>query len=219
MRLNLVIALALSFCLMLPRTSFAWVEEINQPEQNYDQSITYDDFQEFPTNTDNYDEDYSPPPSPIVRHKSHEIQTYDSSSSSMPSQIASAGEKILVIDPRLHSWGAYSSQGKLIRSGRATSGAKWCDDIGRPCRTKTGVFKINSLGSRDCISNSYPVDQGGGAPMPYCMFFNGGQAIHGSHQVVKANVSHGCVRVGVQDAQWIRYDFAKLGTKVVVKSY
>jgi lipoprotein-anchoring transpeptidase ErfK/SrfK len=59
------------------------------------------------------------------------------------------------------------------------------------------------------------------------MFFNGGQALHGSYQVVPANISHGCVRLRVKDAKWLRYNFAEeptaqnedLGTIVIIKSY
>lgn len=64
--------------------------------------------------------------------------------------------------------------------------------------------------------------------MPYCMFFNGGQAFHGSPGgVIKGNVSHGCVRMFVEDAEWLRYDFVEppmdtngyRGTRVVVLPY
>lgn len=127
-------------------------------------------------------------------------------------------EKVIIIDPRTHTWRAYSATGKLMRSGLATAGSRWCPDIGRPCRTRTGTFHIYTLGSSDCKSTKYPVGRGG-APMPYCMFFNGGQGLHGSNQVVAANVSHGCVRLHVGDARWIRYNFATIGTKVIIKSY
>lgn len=128
------------------------------------------------------------------------------------------GEKVIVIDPRAHTWAAYSASGQLLRSGIATAGAKWCPDIQRACRTKSGVFRISSLGSSSCKSTRYPVGRGG-APMPYCMFFNGNQGLHGSHEVARANLSHGCVRVTVSDAKWIRFNFATHGTKVIVKSY
>ena len=127
-------------------------------------------------------------------------------------------EKVIVVDPRKHIWRAYSSDGKLVRSGVATTGARWCPDVGRPCKTKTGVFRVYSLGSHSCFSKKYPLPRGG-APMPYCMYFNGGQGIHGSYQVVRANASHGCVRVRVSDAKWLRFNFVNVGTKIVVKSY
>lgn len=127
-------------------------------------------------------------------------------------------ERVIIIDPRKHKWSAYAANGKLIRSGMATAGSSWCPDIGKPCRTKIGVFRVYSLGSSGCYSKKFPVGRGG-APMPYCMFFNGGQAIHGSYNVVPANVSHGCIRVHVSDARWLRFNFINVGTKVVVRPY
>ncbi len=44
--------------------------------------------------------------------------------------------------------------------------------------------------------------------MPYCMFFNGNQGLHGSPYVMEGNVSHGCVRLSVSDAEWLRFNFA-----------
>lgn len=129
-----------------------------------------------------------------------------------------APEKMVVVDPRKHKWSAYNSNGKLLHSGLATAGSSWCPDIGRPCKTKSGVFRVYSLGSSSCVSKKYPINRGG-APMPYCMYFNGGQGIHGSYQVVPANVSHGCVRVRVSDAKWLRFNFVTVGTKIVVKPY
>jgi lipoprotein-anchoring transpeptidase ErfK/SrfK len=137
--------------------------------------------------------------------------------SRIPKTINTA-EKVVVIDPRVHVWGAYDSSGNLLKAGLATAGGDWCPDIGRACHTKPGSFRVNSLGSPNCKSSKYPVPRGG-APMPYCMFFNGGQGMHGSYQVVEGNVSHGCVRLHVPDAEWLRYNFVNVGTKVIVKPY
>jgi lipoprotein-anchoring transpeptidase ErfK/SrfK len=130
----------------------------------------------------------------------------------------SVGERKLVIDPNKHTWAAYDSNGKLLRTGIVTAGAKWCADINRRCKTQSGVFRIQTLGSASCVSSKFPIGEGG-APMPYCMYFNGGQAIHGSYEVSRSNRSHGCVRVTVSDARWLRFNFLKIGTKVVVKPY
>lgn len=137
--------------------------------------------------------------------------------SRLPSRIHT-NERTILIDPSVHAWGAYNSDGYLVRAGLATAGSSWCEDIGRPCRTKIGHFRIFSLGSSECKSSRYPIPDGG-APMPYCMFFNGHQGLHGSYQVVEGNVSHGCVRVEVDDAEWIRFNFARVGTKVIVQPY
>lgn len=145
----------------------------------------------------------------------------------LPEFIKNQAEKVILVDPNEHAWGAYSAKGKLIRWGIATAGAAWCADLGHACRTNAGTFRISSLGGNNCMSNKFPVTANGGAPMPYCMYFNGGQAIHGSSEVEYANVSHGCVRVHVDDAKWLRYHFVEgpslynnyRGTKVVIKSY
>lgn len=136
----------------------------------------------------------------------------------MPSQIEPIGERMILVDPSIHQWGAYDPNGRLVRQGRATSGADWCNDIQQPCRTHTGSFRIRSLGSAGCKSPSFPLPRGG-APMPYCMYYNEVQAIHGSPKVVKGNISHGCVRVYPSDAKWLRFNFARIGTLVHILPY
>lgn len=138
--------------------------------------------------------------------------------SRMPSSIKPLGEKVIIVNPNVHAWGAYDSNGNLLRSGLATAGGDWCPDIHRRCHTRSGSFRIQSLGSASCKSTIYPLPRGG-APMPYCMFFNGHQGLHGSYNVVDANASHGCVRLHVSDAEWVRFNFARIGTKVIVKPY
>lgn len=136
-------------------------------------------------------------------------------------------EKVIIFDPVAHAWGAYDEAGSLVRWGPATGGNSYCADIGRSCRTKAGEFRIFQLGSSNCKSSKFPLPDGG-APMPFCMFFNGGQAFHGSPgAVIAGNVSHGCVRMFVSDAEWLRYSFVEApnadngyrGTKVIVRSY
>jgi hypothetical protein len=129
-----------------------------------------------------------------------------------------AGGKQILVDPNVHAWGAYDSNGNLIKAGLATAGSHYCKDLGRPCRTRAGTFHIQSLGNASCKSTIYPLGKGG-APMPYCMFFNGNQGLHGSPYAVEGNVSHGCVRMHVSDADWVRFNFATVGTKVVVRPY
>lgn len=139
--------------------------------------------------------------------------------SRLPSKI-STGEKTVLVNPNVHAWGAYDSDGSLIRAGLATAGSNWCPDLGRPCHTHSGTFRVQSLGSPSCKSTIFPVGRGG-APMPYCMYFNGGQALHGTgeNELAEANMSHGCVRMHVSDAEWLRYNFVNVGTKVIVEPY
>lgn len=152
--------------------------------------------------------------------------TMNHSSYALSGQISAPGEKVIVVDPRSHEWGAYSPNGSLMRSGTATAGSNWCRDLHRPCRTRSGSFRIYSLGSADCKSHKFPLPHGG-AHMPYCMFFNGGQGLHGSNEVVAGNISHGCVRMHVGDAKWLRFNFVEgpnrynhyRGTRVIVRHY
>lgn len=145
---------------------------------------------------------------------------YTEYQSRLPPQIDTNGKKVVVVDPNVNAWGAYDADGQLIRGGIATAGGKWCDDINEPCQTTPGEYKITSLGDSECYSKKYPLPDGGGL-MPYCMFFHNGMALHGSPDaaVVEQNISHGCVRMRIPDAEWLRYNFAQVGTKVVVLNY
>lgn len=145
---------------------------------------------------------------------------------SLPATISPPGEKLILVDPRIHVWGAYDSDGYLVKSGVASAGKNWCPDTKQPCRTRTGSFRIYHLGDASCYSTRFPLPHGG-APMPYCMYFNGYQALHGSYEVGYANLSHGCVRLRVSDAKWLRYNFidepnawnSYQGTLVVIRPY
>jgi lipoprotein-anchoring transpeptidase ErfK/SrfK len=144
-------------------------------------------------------------------------------SSRLPSQLDTGGKKTVLVDPDAHAWGAYDANGNLVKSGLATAGGTQCppDDAGTPsCKTGIGKFKITRMGDGSCVSKVYPRPQGGGL-MPYCMFFNNGEALHGApdNTVIEANVSHGCVRMRVQDAEWMRKNFAEVGTTVIVLPY
>jgi L,D-transpeptidase ErfK/SrfK len=147
--------------------------------------------------------------------------------SPFPLIIDAPDEKLLVFDPNEYAWAAYDAEGSLVNWGPATGGADWCRDIESECRTKPGNFRIYVRGDEACKSRKFPIPEGG-APMPYCMYFNGGQAFHGSPGgVVRRNESHGCVRLFVRDAEWLRYDFVEApnednnyrGTKVLVLPY
>lgn len=131
---------------------------------------------------------------------------------------APSGRKMIIYSPALNAWAAYGPAGNIIRWGPASSGQNWCPDLGRPCHTPSGNFKIYEKRGPGCISTKFPKPYGG-APMPYCMFFKGGFAMHGSRGVPGYNASHGCVRMFVDDAQWLNKDFADVGTQVIILPY
>ena len=133
-------------------------------------------------------------------------------------KISAHGEKIFVFSPRLKKWAIYDSQGERIAYGPANGGADYCPDKGGPCRTPGGTYRIHTKKGADCVSSVFPLGIGG-APMPFCMFFRGGYAIHGSPQISNVNGSHGCIRVTTTAARWLHQNFLNHGTKVVILSY
>jgi hypothetical protein len=152
---------------------------------------------------------------PVNSRIPENVASYDSR---LPSHVSS-NDKMILIDPNVHAWGAYQN-GNLVKAGLAVAGADYCPDIGRRCHTGVGSFRVQSLGAPGCKSTIYPRPRGG-APMPYCMFFNKNQAMHGEYEggLAEANLSHGCVRMHTPDAEWLRYNFVNVGTKVVVRPY
>lgn len=145
--------------------------------------------------------------------------------SPFPKRIDPPNEKLVLVNTETVAWGAYDVDGTLIRWGPISAGADYCKDVEEPCNTHSGNFRIFSLGSSDCISRKFPLPDGG-APMPYCMYFNNGQALHGEPNGLPGyNTSHGCVRLYVNDAEWLRYSFVEgpnssndyRGTKIAVQ--
>lgn len=136
----------------------------------------------------------------------------------MPSSRPATGAKVFVFSPKKLMWGAYDADGNLIKEGIASGGQGWCSDIRRPCRTPSGSYRVTRKGDGGCKSNKYPLGKGG-APMPHCMYFKGGYAIHGSYDVPARNASHGCVRVKPSSAAWLSENFMNVGTKVIVEPY
>ncbi len=121
-------------------------------------------------------------------------------------QISPPGEKIIYVSLTTLAWGAYDSQGNLLRWGPVSGSKGYCPDIHSRCTTPLGKFAIYRKQGASCISHKFPVGRGG-APMPYCMFFKGGFAMHGSYDVPGYNASHGCIRLVVSDAKWLNEEF------------
>lgn len=79
--------------------------------------------------------------------------------------------------------------------------------------TVTGSFTIQSKHrSARMQGDDYDVPD-----VPFTMYYYGGYAIHGAywHRRFGTPVSHGCVNVAVNHAEWL-YDWAAVGTPVVV---
>lgn len=135
--------------------------------------------------------------------------------SPFPHNISPPNRSVVKIDMSDLAWGAYTPQGKLVNWGPISGGKKYCADVGRSCRTPFGSFSVYRVQGAGCKSSKYPLPRGG-APMPYCMHFKGGFAMHGSPTVPGYNASHGCVRLFTEDAKWLNHNFVNIGTKVHV---
>jgi len=136
-----------------------------------------------------------------------------------PAHRQSNGHKVFIFDPKATAWAAYDADGNRIKTGSASGGKDYCEDIGRSCRTVTGVFHVYSKKGPECTSSLYPVETNGGARMPYCMHFNGGYSIHAAYEVPNYNASHGCIRVLPDAARWLNTEFMNVGTTVIVEPY
>ena len=134
-------------------------------------------------------------------------------------EIDQKGEKLIIVDQDKLAWGAYNRKGKLVKWGPISSGKDYCPDIGRKCRTQTGVFRFFDKQNKKCRSRMFR------ANMPFCMFFYKGFALHGSDDIPGRRASHGCVRMFIHDAKWLNHNFVEVshktnnfrGTKVVVQ--
>lgn len=137
--------------------------------------------------------------------------------SPFPEQITPPGKKMIYVSlhPDVLAFGAYSHTGQLLRWGPVSGARGYCHDIGRSCHTALGTFTLYRKGGKGCVSSKFPVPRGG-APMPWCMFFHGGFALHGSYEVPGFNASHGCIRLMIPDAEWLNQSFSSRDDPVVV---
>ncbi|PHQ79297.1 MAG: L,D-transpeptidase [Coxiella sp. (in: Bacteria)] len=126
------------------------------------------------------------------------------------------GHRLLYVDLGVFAFAAYNKHGSLMFWGPAAGGKPWCEDTKDSCSTATGDFHVFKIKGEDCQSGTYPMETKGGAPMPYCMYYHKGFAIHGSTLSGFINRSRGCVRLFDDDAKWLNQQFVQLGTEVIV---
>jgi hypothetical protein len=145
--------------------------------------------------------------------------------SPFPQTIQSDGEKSVRVDLSQFAWAAYNETGQLIKWGPVSPGTEQCLDVPSGCSTPKGSFRVVRKQGADCVSNSFPHRINGvrgGAEMPYCVFFYRGYALHGSHDLPGYEASYGCLRLFIEDAQWLNEQFVELpsvgvkGTKIVI---
>lgn len=148
----------------------------------------------------------------VVPTNLHHLSNLDLSP--FPLNRDTGGKRLIIVDLSKHAFAAYGEQGNLIHWGPVSGGKGYCPDTGSNCNTITGKFKILRKQGEACTSSKYPLPNGG-APMPYCMHFSGGYALHGS-TLPGFHASHGCVRLFFEDAKWLNHHFGKIGTRVIV---
>jgi len=99
----------------------------------------------------------------------------------------------------------YVKAGKIIKTADARFGC-------RGMATRNGTFKVFRK-SRHHVSGLF------GSPMPYAMFFSGGQAVHYSPDFARVGYngcSHGCVNIRARSTiAWI-FDRIRVGDRVYV---
>ncbi len=81
--------------------------------------------------------------------------------------------------------------------------------------TPTGVFAIQSMHRTARMQgDDYDVPD-----VPFTMYYQGSYAIHGAywHSRFGTPVSHGCVNVAIDHAEWL-FNWASIGTPVVVQN-
>ncbi len=133
-------------------------------------------------------------------------------------------EKQVIVDQDKLAWAAYDANGQLLNWGPVASGRDRCSDSAKACLTLTGIYRVFSKEDNRCKSDVFPIGKGG-APMPYCMYFHKGFALHGSADMPGYRASHGCVRMFERDAKWLNHEFVETandktnnpGTKVVIR--
>lgn len=130
-------------------------------------------------------------------------------------QITPPGKKVIIVNFSKLAFAAYDVDGNLEHWGPISGGKGYCPDVRRKCNSPRGNFAIYTKQGSGCYSTKYPVGRGG-APMPYCMFFHGGFALHGSREVPGYHASHGCVRMFTTDAKWLNQEFTHGEKRVAV---
>jgi hypothetical protein len=125
---------------------------------------------------------------------------------------------VVIVDMSEQAFGAYDRAGYLVHWGPISGGKGYCPDIHKGCHTPFGHFSVYNKSNEHCKSTKFPVPKGG-APMPYCMYFHGGFALHGG-DLPGYHASHGCVRLLYEDAEWLNNNFVEMGrgaTRVIVQ--
>ena len=121
------------------------------------------------------------------------------------------------VDPRCRTAGKVICLDKRARVMRAMKDGKVLFTLStrfgrKGMGTREGTFRVYRKG-RNHMSTTYHVR------MPYSLFFSGGQAVHYSADFARNGYrigSHGCANLRSRSGAQRLYDWAPIGTKVVV---
>ena len=142
-----------------------------------------------------------------------------------PRYVDPPGEKTIIISQDELAWAAYNPEGELVWWGPVSTGKGDCKDVAY-CGTPGGSYRIIRKQGQSCVSIAFPArknGRSGGAPMPYCMHYFRGYALHGFPIVPGIRASHGCIRMFFEDARWLNTQFINLpkhgkgGTRVIIQ--
>lgn len=119
-------------------------------------------------------------------------------------------EKLITVDiakQRLYAW----EEGKLKKRFRVSTGMYYTPTV----RGSFSIYK--KVDMQDMRGYFPPYKPYYIKNVPHVMYFYGAYAIHGTHWHNKFGTpaSHGCVNLGLWDAQWL-YSWAPMGTRVEV---
>lgn len=144
-------------------------------------------------------------PDSLEKHDIYELSPF-------AHHIEPQGEPLVYIDSHQLAWAAYDADGNLARWGPVSTGTGRCSYLKDGCDTPTGKFRVTRMQGNDCISSAYPKrlwGPDGGAPMPYCMHFYKGYALHGADELPGRPSTHGCVDLFQEDAKWLHDYFVE----------
>lgn len=112
------------------------------------------------------------------------------------------------------AWGAYDHDGRLLRWGPISSGANFCPDSQRSCRTPTGNFYTRYRQGSGCRNSASPQGECGGPGLPTCIYYSVSRDFSRRYAFVPSNElpgfpsTHGCLHIFPSDMTWLYNNFA-----------
>jgi lipoprotein-anchoring transpeptidase ErfK/SrfK len=130
-------------------------------------------------------------------------------------------EQTILVNLSKFEWTAYDYDGKIVNSGQASGGRRWCEDIKKGCKTPYGFFYVINKRGPHYRSPLYPLNKKIKAPMFWAVRFSWfGPSFHQSNDNwnIKKHQSHGCIHLKKNDAWWINL-FSNSLTKIIILPY